>query len=244
MIETGDDGVRRAVSVDSSGRVHYWPLPPSIMVALTMLATATLAAFAINLVSYAYVRIGIAEGWAFFILFASIVGSWINVPVAKLRGTVVFEPVLVRVFGMTYVVPGSVQPDNKVIALNVGGGLIPIGLSTYLMVVNHLTWQAAVGIVAVAAITHHFARVVPGVGIVVPTLIPPIAAAVAAGVIGASPIAAVAYVSGTLGTLIGADLVNLRHVHEMEAPVLSIGGAGTFDGIFVTGILSVLLAAI
>lgn len=53
---------------------------------------------------------------------------------------------------------------------------------------------------------------------------------------------AVAYVSGSMGALIGADLLNLGRVAEMGAPVLSIGGAGTFDGVFLTGILAGLLA--
>jgi uncharacterized membrane protein len=45
-----------------------------------------------------------------------------------------------------------------------------------------------------------------------------------------------------LGTLIGADLMNLGSIQGLHAPVLSIGGAGTFDGVFLTGILAVLLA--
>ena len=52
----------------------------------------------------------------------------------------------------------------------------------------------------------------------------------------------IAYVSGTLGTLIGADLLNLHHIAELGAPMASIGGAGTFDGIFLTGIIAALLA--
>ena len=52
----------------------------------------------------------------------------------------------------------------------------------------------------------------------------------------------IAYVSGTLGTLIGADLLHLRQISKLNAPVVSIGGAGTFDGIFLTGILAVLLS--
>jgi uncharacterized membrane protein len=38
------------------------------------------------------------------------------------------------------------------------------------------------------------------------------------------------------------DLLNLRGMRNVGAPVASIGGAGTFDGIFVTGIVAVLLA--
>jgi uncharacterized membrane protein len=53
-----------------------------------------------------------------------------------------------------------------------------------------------------------------------------------------------AYIAGGLGTLIGADLTNLDKVRGLGAPVASIGGAGTFDGIFLTGILAVLLASL
>jgi len=53
-----------------------------------------------------------------------------------------------------------------------------------------------------------------------------------------------AYIAGSLGTLIGADLTNLDKVRGLGAPVASIGGAGTFDGIFLTGILAVLLASL
>jgi uncharacterized membrane protein len=52
----------------------------------------------------------------------------------------------------------------------------------------------------------------------------------------------IAYLSGVLGTLIGADLTNLNKIADLGAPVASIGGAGTFDGVFLTGIVAVLLA--
>lgn len=52
----------------------------------------------------------------------------------------------------------------------------------------------------------------------------------------------IAYISGTMGSLIGADLLNLKKIPELGASVASIGGAGTFDGIFLTGIISVLIA--
>ncbi len=44
-----------------------------------------------------------------------------------------------------------------------------------------------------------------------------------------------------LGTLIGGDLLHLREVRAMAPAVAPIGGAGTFDGIFLSGILAVLL---
>ena len=44
----------------------------------------------------------------------------------------------------------------------------------------------------------------------------------------------------TLAT--GADLLNLDKIQGLGAPIASIGGAGTFDGVFLTGILAALLA--
>ena len=56
--------------------------------------------------------------------------------------------------------------------------------------------------------------------------------------------APLAYIAGSLGTLIGADLLNLGKVRGLGAPVASIGGAGTFDGVFLVGIVAVLLASL
>ena len=41
---------------------------------------------------------------------------------------------------------------------------------------------------------------------------------------------------------IGADLLRLKDIRKLGAPIASIGGAGTFDGVFITGLLAVLLA--
>ena len=56
--------------------------------------------------------------------------------------------------------------------------------------------------------------------------------------------APLAYIGGSLRTLVGADLLNLGRVQGLGAPVVSIGGAGTFDGIFLTGVLAVLIASL
>jgi uncharacterized membrane protein len=84
---------------------------------------------------------------------------------------------------------------------------------------------------------------VPGLGIAVPVFVPVIATAIVAILMSRRHAAPLAYICGSLGTLIGADLTNLDKVRGLGAPVASIGGAGTFDGIFLTGILAVLLAS-
>jgi uncharacterized membrane protein len=96
----------------------------------------------------------------------------------------------------------------------------------------------------VALVIHWFADPVRGVGIAVPVFLPALITAVLALVLARERAAPLAYVAGSLGTLIGADLTNLDKVSDLGAPVASIGGAGTFDGIFVTAILAVLLASI
>lgn len=88
------------------------------------------------------------------------------------------------------------------------------------------------------------ARPVPGAGITIPIFIPPLAACAISCLLAWSQAPAVAYVSGSLGTLIGADLMNFGSIQRLGTPVASIGGAGTFDGIFVTGIFAVVLASI
>jgi uncharacterized membrane protein len=44
--------------------------------------------------------------------------------------------------------------------------------------------------------------------------------------------------------LIGADLMHLGAVEGLGAAVASIGGAGTFDGVFLAGIAAVLLSGL
>jgi uncharacterized membrane protein len=97
-------------------------------------------------------------------------------------------------------------------------------------------------VIIVTAVVRPSARPIKGVGIAVPTFIPPLLAALVGLALSRTCAPCVAYVGGTLGTLIGADLLNLGKIRDLGAPVTSIGGAGTFDGIFLTGILAVLLA--
>ena len=139
-------------------------------------------------------------------------------------------------------IPLYTTPGPTVVALNVGGALIPILVSLYLMAHTGMLGRMLIGTAVVAAIVHQIAYVVPGLGIAVPMLVPPIVAAGVALVLAFRRAPPVAYVSGSMGTLIGADLLNLRQFWRLGAPMVSIGGAGTFDGVFLTGILAGLLA--
>ena len=145
---------------------------------------------------------------------------------------------------MQYNVPVVEDWAGTVIAVNVGGAVIPTLMSIYLLAVRGLWINGAIATAAVALALHWLANPVPGIGIAVPVFWPALITAVVALVLSRENAAPLAYIAGSLGTLIGADLTNLDKVRGLGAPVASIGGAGTFDGIFLTGILAVLLASL
>jgi uncharacterized membrane protein len=222
--------------------MHYLPLSPPFFALLVAAFLVVLALVQIGILRYAYLRLGVSPGTAMFLLLASLIGSYINIPIAELPERDVRSGVEVSFFGMHYVVPTVVEWPGTVIALNVGGAAIPGMLSLYLLFKNRMWFNGLIATAVITAIVHMLASPVPGVGIAVPVFVPPIATALVAVLIAREDAAALAYVSGSLGTLIGADLLNLNAVRGLGAPVASIGGAGTFDGIFLTGIMAVLLA--
>jgi uncharacterized membrane protein len=117
-------------------------------------------------------------------------------------------------------------------------------LSVYLLIKNELYVRGILAVAVVTLVVYHLARPVRGVGITVPTFVPPLVAAGVAMALAWRQAPPLAYIAGSLGTLIGADLLNLDKVQGLGAPVASIGGAGTFDGVFLTGILAVLLSPV
>jgi uncharacterized membrane protein len=137
-----------------------------------------------------------------------------------------------------------VRDPATIIAVNVGGAIVPTAVSLYLAVHNPLDWRAAVAVAVVTLVVHRVARPVHGLGIVVPPLVAPITSAAVALILGGAFPAANAYVGGSLGTLVGADLLNLGALRGIGGAALSIGGAGTFDSVFLSGIAAVLLVSV
>ncbi|MFZ0659173.1 MAG: DUF1614 domain-containing protein [Candidatus Binataceae bacterium] len=199
----------------------------------------------IHVINYVFVALGLPPHLAFIALLVSFVGSYFNIPITQVEGGPVHPAAMVRRFGVRYQVPMRYASGTTTVAINVGGAIVPVAISAYVLIhFPAIFIPAILGTAIVTLVVHRFARPVPGMGIATPMLIPPIVAAIVGGLLGATShhADAVAYVSGVMGTLIGADLLNLRRLRELGAPVASIGGAGTFDGIFLTGIVAVLLA--
>jgi uncharacterized membrane protein len=221
---------------------QYLPLTPLFFAALVFLFVVTVSLIVLGVLGYAYEKIGVSRQHVFALLLLSLLGSYVNIPIAELPPERMSSQVEVTYMGIHYIVPQFEDSRRTILAVNVGGALIPAGLSLYLMIKQRLYVLGIVGIVVVALIVHWLAKPVAGVGIAIPTFLPPIAAAVTAVILSRRMAAPIAYIAGTLGTLIGGDLLNLGLLPGLGAPVASIGGAGTFDGIFLTGILAVLLA--
>lgn len=213
-----------------------------IYVLLFSVIFSTLVLIEIGLLNYAAERLGVDRRKIAILLMLCFLGSYLNIPLTEMPSTPVETTHLVSYFGRNYLVPVVEQRPSTILALNVGGALIPTCLAVYLIAKNRLFAEASLGVLAVAVIVHYLATPVPGVGISVPMLLPPIASAIVALLLSWKHSAALAYISGTLGTLIGADLLNLGVLPALGGPMASIGGAGTFDGVFLTGILAMLLA--
>lgn len=232
--------VRRA-----RGSLVYWPLAAQFQAALAVILVGLIVLLQLGVLTYAYGRLGLDRSSVWLILLATFLGSAVNIPFASIRSTrLVAEARVVRFLGLRYVVPPVWVPQRTVIAVNVGGALVPAAVSAYLVLHDHLGAATFVAVAAVAVVARALARPVPGVGIVLPGLIPPLAAAGVALALGGGEVPAVAYVAGVVGTLVGADLLNLQRVGRLGAPLVSIGGAGTFDGVLLSGVAAVLIASI
>jgi uncharacterized membrane protein len=224
------------------GQMQYLPLAGPFFAILVGLFLLVVVLIQINVLRYAYTRLGVSSGTALLLLLASLIGSYVNIPVYEFQDREVLSWHEVSYYGVQYLVPVVGQPGT-VIALNVGGAVIPTLLSLYLLAKNELWVRGIITTAIVAVIVYALAEPVQGVGIAVPIFVPPVVTAIAAVLIARQHAAVLAYAGGSLGTLIGADLLNLGVVRGLGAPVASIGGAGTFDGIFLTGIVAVLLAS-
>jgi uncharacterized membrane protein len=227
-----------------SGHLQYLPIPWPLYLFLAFALAVLAALIQIGLIRYVYARLGISPATALLLLFASLFGAYVNIPIAHFPDESVIVGERVDFFGIEYVVPTEVDWPGTIIAINLGGAVIPIALSLYLLTKNAIWLPSLVSTAAVSAVCYAVATPVQGAGIVIPIFIPPLVACAAACIAAWSKAPAVAYVSGSLGTLIGADLMNLGAIRSLGTPVASIGGAGTFDGIFVTGVFAVVLASL
>jgi len=230
-----------------SRRILYIPHTRFYFLVFIIVLSLTLSLLFLGVVGTAFKTLfpNLGTTGTLILLTSCLIGSYINIPITRIKSK---NPIIwmrrVRVFGVTYYAPMIVAGVNEMLlAINVGGAVIPLVASIYLISrVPQILVDAVLAIILVAVIVRLVSRPVRGIGIVSPSLIPPLSAALSAVFLGGEYTYVIAYVSGTIGTLIGADLLNVKVFSTIGSPIISIGGAGTFDGIFLSGIMAVLIA--
>lgn len=228
----------------SFGLTIYRPHKSLFFVFFALLLSVVIVFLLVGVTEVAFQRIGFTRFEVVLILIGTFIGSSVNIPFHRIKSVNrILELEEVRFFWITYRIPHFATKEvSTMVAVNLGGAIIPTAVSLYLIHSHpQELLQALLGVAVTAIVVHLVAKKVPGLGITTPAFVPPITAALAAYVLSPSAPNVIAYVAGTLGTLIGADLSNLRDIATLGAPVVSIGGAGTFDGVFLSGIIATLL---
>lgn len=221
----------------------YLPVVLILFLILLLLLPFLWFAMAINVVQVAAAKLGFSRGMAILLFTLIIIGSTINIPLYRIESQgqlpLNFQDIwLERYWG----IPLQQAHSFTVVALNVGGGLIPVLLALYQLGRSNIL-AIILCTAIVTLVSYHSAHIVPGIGIEINPLVSPLTAVLSAILLTkGTQISPVAFASGVLGTLIGADLLHLAQIEKMTAGVLSIGGAGVFDGIALCGLFALLLS--
>jgi uncharacterized membrane protein len=217
--------------------------------AISFVLVALLPFLYAGLMAASLAKLHISPAAAAQLIIAIILGSFINIPITRIAHAEELAANPLATFGLDQIFPRLRRPRREtVIAVNVGGCLIPLGIA--LFQISHLAQHGTDMLLKTAAaalittvVCYLIARPVPGLGIAMPGFVPPIVSALTAFLLAPDQAPPVAFVAGVLGPLVGADLLHLKDMHRVATTgIASIGGAGTFDGIVLSGILSAYLA--
>ncbi|MCK4520302.1 DUF1614 domain-containing protein [Candidatus Parcubacteria bacterium] len=188
-----------------------------------------------HIITIGFENLGISPEATFLLLVLILFGSVVNIPLTRKKLVQVKE---YRFFSFFHK-PKLIEQG---IAVNLGGGIIPFLLCIFFL--SKIPLEPVLAATAfMIIICYYLARIVPGRGIALPFFVPPIFSAIFALILAPGFAAPCAFVSGVLGALIGADILNIRKAQRLSPGFISIGGAGVFDGIFLVGIVSSLLTS-
>jgi uncharacterized membrane protein len=227
------------------------PISVIAIIILFGLLILILPLFILGIIGAAFIRLGFSWISALAVILLMIFGSFVNIPVYSIRRDVIRvsrNDILDQDTGASR---SSSDVWNIPVSCNLGGAVLPAGISAFLLYKAilitgiSLVFSVGAGIIIVAVITFVSTRLVPGAGIHVPLLIPGLTALLAGLILsgGTGLTAAVtAFVSGTIGTLSGGNIVNLFRIGDLEIPQVSVGGSGTYGAVFICCILPALIA--
>lgn len=232
---------------------YPWPLFGCLGMALALFFVCLMPFLLVDTMRVALERLHLSPQVAALAVAGIFLGGLVNIPVYRIprQGEQVIELVgaySVGGWGRTF---HRVRPDT-IVAVNLGGCVIPVIIAAWEL--KHLLQMGGWGVVAlgIAAVVnigvcYRSSFPLRGVGIAMPGLISPLVSIVMTWLLLGNaqydPIRApVAFIAGVVGPVVGADLMHLKDITKVSAGVLSIGGAGTFNGIVLSGVLAALLA--
>jgi uncharacterized membrane protein len=233
------------------GAPHLWPGMGCMGMALVLFFLCLMPFFLLDTMKAALHKLHLPPEVAGFAIFGILIGGLVNIPVHRIE-RLELQPVdPAAVFGFWMPRFRRFRRDT-VIAVNLGGCIVPAAIAAWEAwhIFDEGGWPLTVMAIAATAnvvACYSVARPMQGVGITMPGLVSPAVSVGVTWLLLLDPVfnpvrAPVAFVAGIAGPLVGADLLHLKDITRVSAGVLSIGGAGTFDGIVLSGILAALLA--
>ncbi len=189
---------------------------------------------------------GVDREEALLLFLLIVVGSVVNIPIYEKEGKSYDE--VCSIFGLIYRVK---RCKKIVVAINLGGCVFPsiLAFKAFFEVIKYFDELSLfLAFLFAIMVSYMFAKPIRGVGIVMPMIVPPIVAvfsSLVAILLSSADLLLLpklAFSVGVISTIVGADVLHLKDMEKIGEGVISIGGAGTFDGIFLTGIFSVLFS--
>jgi uncharacterized membrane protein len=213
----------------------------------------------VSMVAEAFAKLGLTPAQGVLMFMAILVGKSVDLPVYTSERLVVVTKPRSMNFSLDEFGRPTIEEDTanevkkQVFAVNVGGVIMPLLLSITFLVMLHMEGKAegvygwiAFSMVMVAGGCYALAKTDPFTGLRVPLIMPALMTFLSVYFFVPQELRPVAaYVAGTMGTIIGGNLIPLmtpRIRNSVGTHKVSIGGTGTFGGVFVAGILAVLLA--
>ena len=134
----------------------------------------------IGALTVAFSKIGISPQYMLTLFFLTLVGSAINIPVKRFEEDELCDQRVIPFYGMRYRLPSPRQPCTTTLAVNVGGAVIPVLMSLYILFKCQVPVRALLATGFMSVVVFRLARPIRGVGIGVPVLVPPLLAALIA----------------------------------------------------------------
>jgi len=211
---------------------------------LPVLAIAIVAILVqFQVLTIAFEKLGLSAQSAYLLLLTTLAGSMLNLPLFTIDSDFTGDSAMPAAMLEWARQRHYLHAGKTLVLVNVGGCVVPVAFSAYLFSTHTISlFHAIVCVAAVSVVAYAVSRPVRGLGIGMPILFAPLTAAAIAYLLAGENAAPLAYIGGTMGVLIGADLLRFKDIRQLATPFASIGGAGSFDGIFISGLLAVLLA--